>query len=88
MKLNFKGFSDSSLCDRCRYSHITITSTGMREVRCQKLMNHTIAAPNIVKCNNYSQIGQPLQYEMEDQAWILEVSKGKIMGFVQPKKKD
>ena len=87
MKLNFKGFGELSLCDKCQHSQIQITSQGDRIVKCSAMFATATqrVPPNIAECNKFLPVGTPSQHDMEKQAWILEVNKGQPMGFKPPK---
>jgi len=85
MKLNFKGFKDSSLCDRCEHGTIMKTTTGKRTVYCATLMKWV--PPNIAECNEYQAKGSLSRYDMEKTAWVLEIKNGRVIGYKPPEPK-
>jgi len=86
MKLNFKGFKDESLCNHCDYGQVMITSKGDRVVICNSWGRQVL--PNITECSTYAPKGSLNEYELRKIAWILEVEKGKVVGFSPPKQEE
>lgn len=76
--LKFEG--PPSKCNTCQYAQIMTTKNDHR-VWCHNL-NH--AVPPIEQCSSYTRKGEMDMWEMKAQAWILEVKKGKTIGFLSP----
>ena len=81
MKVNFKGFQDSSLCDKCEYGSIAKTKDNKRIVYCTAIFKYM--PQNISECSDYQAKGELSKHDMERLAWTLETKNGKI-GFKQP----
>lgn len=85
VKINLKNFTESSLCDRCKESQITLNAKGERRVRCFNVSEYV--HPYIAECNQYVAKGQPTEYELKKLAWDIEVKHGRVMGFKPPEPK-
>lgn len=82
MKINFKGFQDSSLCDRCTYGSIAKTTDNNRTVYCTSIFKYM--PQNVSECSDYQSKGDLSKHDMERIAWNLETKEGRIIGFKPP----
>ena len=73
------------LCGSCRWSTVARRSRGPAFIRCNQF-ERMIQSP-MVDCSRYLQAGSQTQFEMEDSAWVLEVRKGKVIGFTSPEER-
>jgi hypothetical protein len=79
--------ADLGLCALCAHAEIVSGDTEMqRAVGCTNLVRATqrqIRWP-VRSCSGYEERGKPSQFELERIAWILEVKRGKRIGFASP----
>lgn len=75
------------LCGSCRHSLIIKNSVGTNYF-CLPGSNPIKLAAPATECNNYESANLATKYEMVDLAWVLEIKKGKIIGFNPPKLKE
>lgn len=76
--LRFEG--PPSKCNTCSRSQI-MDMKNDRKVWCHSLEHYV---PPIEQCSMYTRKGEMDMWEMKEQAWILEVKKGKTIGFLSP----
>lgn len=91
MRFSIKPGTSEALCSRCKNSTVVETRKGAVVTYCSEVGSHYGARvpSDIVKCNNYAQIGTNSEWEFEKVAWLLRSdTSGKIIGFTPPKKKD
>lgn len=89
LTINVKGgtpkFDGKRLCDSCQHSLIMKTSDGKEFVDCT--YQNIELTHSVVECNQYKDIKDKDQYELEQIAWILETKNGKTIGFKPPKRR-
>jgi hypothetical protein len=73
-------------CDSCEYATIVEGDTlWQRRISCGQMGSwYTEIKWNVYSCNQYKNKLDKDEYELEQIAWILEVSKGRVVGFVSP----
>lgn len=72
-----------SLCGSCSKAHIFTNEKGTR-IRYCRVIERNIHYP-VTQCTSYAERGALTRYEMEQIAWILEVSPRRKAGFMPPK---
>ena len=90
MRFTFKfrdGEVGRGLCGTCRESQIMIDGQGRETALCHSIgMSPFVVRRAIHQCSSYTAVNQMTEYEAKEIAWLLE-TKGKVVGFVPPKKK-
>ena len=86
MKFTIKSDSGHGLCDSCRNATIAKMADESHIMRCSEF--ERFLKGKIIECNEYQPVGRLSDYEMEDKAWILEVKKGRILGFKPPEQSE
>ena len=81
--LEFK--RDYGLCGSCKHSHCLRTAKGKTFIQCEMLKApaNNITEP-VESCSEFDEHGTMARWELEQIAWVLEVKKGKTIGFVSP----
>lgn len=74
----------SGLCHKCQHSTIVTLKSGSTIYYCSDF-SVRLSSP-AVECSSFQEEGKS-KWEMERIAWILEVKKGKVVGFVAPNPK-
>lgn len=80
MDFNLKFSGAKTKCSTCNYSFIysTVRDT---VVECHYGKDKIMREP-VVECSSYEEKNSQSLYEMKEKAWILEVKKGRVIGFV------
>lgn len=76
--LRFEG--PPSKCNTCERAQI-MDLKNSRHVWCHSLEQYV---PPVEQCSSYARKGEMDMWEMKEQAWVLEVKKGKTIGFQSP----
>ena len=73
------------LCGSCRNSQIRTHDNGESLVECGQFYEHVHKVTRPVKeCSEYLAKNAATEREMRETAWIIEVKKGKNIGFISP----
>lgn len=88
MKFNIRGERGRNLCLSCVEAHITTDVRGDREIFCRAVRYAQHIRVPVVVCSGYQEIGKMQKHEAAQLGWVLEVKKGKIVGFRPPTQKD
>lgn len=85
MPFTMRDKNESGLCGTCRFGHV---------MRGERLADHVIACANfhpvqtirfvVQQCSDYKSTTTQTRHDMERVAWVLEVKKGKPVGFRPP----
>ena len=85
VRMKIKEGVERGLCGTCRNAIIRTDLAGEQEVWCEAaFQNPMLIRKPIGDCSHHDFKFIMQKYEMEQKAWILEVKKGKIVGFVRP----
>lgn len=73
------------ICRKCRSATVIKGDRLSDEIiYCTEWGDRKEVTFNVVKCNQFSNVLDKDKYELEKIAWILEVRKGRPIGFVSP----
>jgi hypothetical protein len=85
MPFTMKETPDRGLCGTCRSAHIR---DGDRfadtQIFCNEMPGERVRFL-VRSCSEYARKNEQDRYEMEQIAWVLEVKKGRVIGFRPPK---
>jgi len=84
LRMNIKEGPARGLCGKCQNAIIRQEETGEPFVSCGAYYPPRDIVRNVVSCTGFDERGQNTVDEMKKIAWILEVKKGRIMGFKTP----
>lgn len=70
-----------TLCVTCTHGQVTTIKNGKVINYCHSI-GQSIPGP-VMECTGYEQDGKT-SYDYEKMGWVLEVKKGKMMGFISP----
>jgi hypothetical protein len=77
------------LCGNCVAASIRMFDSGEQQVICSSFTNGRRTDRNVprvvVECSEHSPKGQQSKQEMQQIAWIIEVKRGQVAGFLDPK---
>ena len=80
------------LCGTCRSVLRTVDNNGTERVLCMAARNEeggpAVVNRPIVECSAYRGLHDMSEYEAERLGWILEVKKGRVIGFKPPPKEE
>lgn len=82
MPFSVKDVPDGGLCGRCSMGHVTRRGSDVR-VYCQS--TETPIDRAIDTCSTFQHKGSKSRWQFEEIAWVLEVTRGKVIGFRPPK---
>lgn len=83
MEFSIRKENDHGLCGSCENAHIRTYEDGSHLVLCGAHRSPPVQRV-VVECNEYVKVGSMDIYKMEKVAFILERSKGKVIGFLSP----
>ena len=73
---------DINLCDSCSNFQLTRFQGGSEIRLCHVTMGEPLRIPDSVsECSRHHDKGYEALYELEGKAWVLEVKKGRTIGF-------
>lgn len=76
------------LCGRCEESTVMTDERGREVVYCHYFHPTKRIQMRVKECTDYTARGALSYHEMKNTAWVLEVKKGKPVGFRPPKQED
>lgn len=82
MSFYIKATAEGGLCGKCRSGQVMVRGSEVK-VHCSTLGKFIPRALDV--CSEFAHKGSPHRWEFEETAWILEVNKGKVIGFKPPK---
>ena len=84
MKIQIKNFNHHGMCSKCRNSQIIEGNNIKQTIVLCHYYDRMVVPFEVKECNRYSSVLEKDEYELGKIAWILEVKKGKPVGFISP----
>ncbi|MCH7680640.1 hypothetical protein IID10_14955 [candidate division KSB1 bacterium] len=89
LNINVKGgtpkHDGKRLCDSCSFGTVMESVDGKEFIYCGQVESQI--SRKITKCNDYKDMSDKNEYELERIAWILETKNGRVIGFKPPKRR-
>lgn len=76
-----------TLCKQCEHSVCRTFDNNHEDVECTVFKSKSLRRP-VIECSTFLAKGSQSLWDMEQKAWVLEVKKGRPMGFKRPGDKE